>query len=172
MNAESTVTSYRGQMFVQGQSIERGVWFAWRIRIDFTERIIMEFKFSAKMRNWWNCILSDIFVLLNQLNISLQEHNSFIIDLYEKLNIFKWRGIMIVKGEMMDTLFRKLTALFEESVNGTCLNKSLISEIKLYLLCWKGKISWYFPDTSNKLFALVKSPFTLGFDEIGEIAQE
>jgi hypothetical protein len=36
----------------------------------------------------------------------------------------------------------------------------------------KEELSRYFPDISNKLFPLVKSPFTFDFDEIPEIAQE
>jgi hypothetical protein len=36
----------------------------------------------------------------------------------------------------------------------------------------KEELSRYFPIISNKLFPLVKSPFTFDFDEISEIAQE
>jgi hypothetical protein len=36
----------------------------------------------------------------------------------------------------------------------------------------KEELSRYFPDISNKLFPLVKSPFTFDFEEIPEIAQE
>jgi hypothetical protein len=51
------------------------------------------------------------------------------------------------------------------------LNKGLLSEIKGHLLSLKEELSRYFPDI-KKLFSLVKSPFTFGFDEIPEFAQE
>jgi hypothetical protein len=69
-------------------------------------------------------------------------------------------------------MFPILAACLEESNNGTGLNESLISEIKVHLLCLKEELSRYFPDISNKLFPLVKSPFIFDFEEIPEIAQE
>jgi hypothetical protein len=42
----------------------------------------------------------------------------------------------------------------------------------VHLLCLKEELSRYFPDISNKLFPLVKSPFTFDFEEVPEIAQE
>jgi hypothetical protein len=69
-------------------------------------------------------------------------------------------------------MFPVLAARLEESNNGTCLNESLISEIKVYLLCLKEELSRYFLDISNKLFPLVRSLFIFDFEEIPEIAQE
>jgi hypothetical protein len=42
----------------------------------------------------------------------------------------------------------------------------------MHLLCLKQDLLRYFLDVSNKLFPLVKSPFTFDFDEIPEITQE
>jgi hypothetical protein len=69
-------------------------------------------------------------------------------------------------------MFPILAARLEESNNGTGLNESLLSKIKVYLLCLKEELSRYFPVISNKFFPLVNSPFTFDFDEIPEIAQE
>jgi hypothetical protein len=106
---------------------------------------------------------------LNQLNIFLQGHNSFIINLYDEI-FSNEGGIMSVKAQMKEGMFRILAVRPEDCNNGTGLNESLISEINLHLQCWKRKLSRYFPDISNKLFPLVKSPFTFGFDEVPEIA--
>jgi hypothetical protein len=53
----------------------------------FTEKGKMEFKdlFSQDEKLNQIAYLADIFGLLNPLNISLQGHNSFIIDLYDKI---------------------------------------------------------------------------------------
>jgi hypothetical protein len=69
-------------------------------------------------------------------------------------------------------MFPVLAARLEESNNGIGLNKSMLSEIKVHLLCLKKELSRYFPDISNYPFPLVKSPFTFDFDGIPEIAQE
>jgi hypothetical protein len=119
-----------------------------------------------------------MFGLLNQLHISLQGHNSSIIDLYDKTKSFQmkvdlWLSKFKGKQTYIHTyMFPVLADRHEESSNGTGLNKSLLSEIKVHLLCLKEELSRYFPDISNKLFPLVKSPFTFDFDEIPEIAQE
>jgi hypothetical protein len=118
--------------------------------------------------------LADIFGLLNQLNISLQGHNSSIIDLYDKIKSFQMKVVLWLsklKGKKT-YMFPVLAAHLEESNNGTGLNERLISEIKVHLLCLKKELSRYFPDISNKLFPLVKSSFTFDFEEIPEIAQE
>jgi hypothetical protein len=44
-----------------------------------------------------------------------------------------------------------LAARLEESNNGTSLNESLRSEIKVNLLCLKEKLSRYFPDIKQTL---------------------
>jgi hypothetical protein len=69
-------------------------------------------------------------------------------------------------------MFPVLAARPEENNNGTGWNESLLSEIKVHLICLKEELSRYFPDISYKLFPLVKSPFTFDFDEISQIAQE
>jgi hypothetical protein len=48
-------------------------------------------------------------------------------------------------------MFPILAARLEESNNGTGLNESLLSDIKVHLLCLKEQLSRYFPDISNKL---------------------
>jgi hypothetical protein len=83
--------------------------------------------------------LADIFGLLNQLNIYLQGHNSSIIDLYDKIKSFQMKvdlWLSKLKGKKT-YVFPILAACLEESNNGTGLNKSLISEIKVHLLCLK-----------------------------------
>jgi hypothetical protein len=69
-------------------------------------------------------------------------------------------------------MFPILAARLEDINNGTGLNESLISEIKVHSLCLKEELSRYFLDISNKLFPSVKSPFTFDFEEIPESAQE
>jgi hypothetical protein len=86
------------------------------------------------------------------LNISLQGHNSSIIDLYDKIKSFQMKvdlWLSKLKGKMT-YMFPILAAHLEENNNGTGLNKSLISEIKVHLLCLKEELSRYFPDISNK----------------------
>jgi hypothetical protein len=115
-----------------------------------------------------------MFGLLNQLNISLQGHNSSIIDLYDKIKSFQMKvdlRLSKLKGKKT-YMFPILAARLEESNSGAGLNKSLLSEIKVQLLCLKEELSRYFLDISNKLFPLVKFPFTFDFDEMPEIAQE
>jgi hypothetical protein len=118
--------------------------------------------------------MADMFGLLNQLNISLQGHNSSIIDLYDRIKSFQMKvdlWLSKIRGKKT-YMFPVLAAHHEQSNNGRGLNKSLLSEIKVHLLCLKEELSRYFPDFSNKLFPLVKSPFTFVFDEIPEIPQE
>jgi hypothetical protein len=115
-----------------------------------------------------------MFGLLNQLNIFLQGHNSSIIDLYDKIKSFQMKvdsWLSKLKGKKT-YMFPILAARLEESNNGTGLNESLLSEIIVHLLCLKEELSRYFLDISNKLFPLVKSPFTFDFEEIPGIAQE
>jgi hypothetical protein len=59
---------------------------------------------------------------------------------------------MVVKAQRKEDMFPILAARPEESNNGTGLNESLLSEIKVYLLCLKEELSRYFPDFPNKLF--------------------
>jgi hypothetical protein len=118
--------------------------------------------------------LAGKFSLLNQLNISLQGHNSSIIDLYDKIKYFHMKvdlWLSKLKGKKT-YMFPILAAGLEESNSGTGLSESFISEIKVHLLCLEEELSRYVPDISNKLFPLVKSPFTFDIDEITEISQE
>jgi hypothetical protein len=69
-------------------------------------------------------------------------------------------------------MFPVLAARLEESNNGTGLNESILSEIKVHLLCLKEELSRYFPDISNKLFPLGKSSFAFDFDETSESTQK
>jgi hypothetical protein len=93
-----------------------------------------------------------MFGLLNQLNISLQGHNSSIIDLYDKIKSFQMKvDLWLSKLEGKMTYMSILAARLEESNNGTGLNKSLISQIKVHLLCLKEKLSRYFPDIKQTL---------------------
>jgi hypothetical protein len=71
---------------------------------------------------------------------------------------------MSVEAQMKEGMIRILAARPEESNSGTGLNESLISEINLHMQYWKRELSSYFPHISNKLFPLVKSPFTFVFD--------
>jgi hypothetical protein len=59
----------------------------------FTEKGKMEFKYLFSQDEKLNQIayLADKFGLLNQTNISLQWHNSFIIDLYDKIKSFQMK---------------------------------------------------------------------------------
>jgi hypothetical protein len=142
------------------------------LAVFFTEKRKMKFKdvFGQDVKLNQTAYLADMFGLLNQLNISLQGHNSSIIDLYDKIKSFQMKvDLWLSKLKGMKTyMFPILAARLEESNNGTGLNESLISEIQVHLLCFKEEISRYFPDISSKLFPFVKSPF----EEIPEIAQE
>jgi hypothetical protein len=134
-----------------------------------TEKGKMEFKdlFSQDEKLNQIAYLADMFGLLNQLNMSLQGHNSSIIDLYDKIISFQMKvdlWLSKLKGKKT-YMFPILAARLEESNNGTGLNESLLSEIKVHLLCLKEELSRYFPDIPNKLFPLVKSPFTFDFDK-------
>jgi hypothetical protein len=80
---------------------------------------------------------------------------------------------MVVKAQRKEDIHvSNLAARIEESNNGTGLNESLISDMKVHLPCLKEELSRYFLDISNKLFPLVKSPFKFDFKEVPEIAQE
>jgi hypothetical protein len=110
-----------------------------------------------------------MFGLLNQLNISLQGHNSSIIDLCDRIKSFQMKVELWLpkfKGKKTCSQFWLLALK-----RATGLIERLLLEIKVHLLCLKD-LSRYFPDISNKLFPLVKSPFTFDFDEIPEITQE
>jgi hypothetical protein len=143
---------------------------------DNNIEISLHMKSLSKIYSAMNQIacLADMFGLLNQLNISLLGHNSSIIDLYDKIKSFQMKvdlWLSKLKGKKT-CMFPILAARLEESNSGTGLNESLLSEIKVHLLCLKEELSRYFPEKSNKLFPLVKSLFTFDFDEIPEIAQE
>jgi iron-sulfur cluster repair protein YtfE (RIC family) len=133
----------------------------------------MEFKnlFSQDEKLNQIAYLADMFGLLNQLNISLQGP---IIDLYDKIKSFQMKvDLWLSKLKLKNTyMFPVLAACLEKNNNVTGLNESLLSEIKVHLLCLKEELSRYFSDISNKLFPLVKSPFTFDFGEMPEIAQE
>jgi hypothetical protein len=136
----------------------------------------MEFKdlFSQDEKLNQIAYLADMFGFLNQLNISLQGHNSSIVDLYDKIKSFQMKvdlWLSKLKGKKT-YMFPFLAAHLEEGNKSTGLNESSLSEIEVHLLCLKEELSRYSPDISNKLFPLVKSHFTFDFDEIPEIAQE
>jgi hypothetical protein len=123
------------------------------LAVFFTEKGKMEFKdlFSQDEKLNQIAYLADMFGLLNQLNISLQGQNSSIIDLYDKIKSFQMKvdlWLLKIKGKKTH-MFPILAARFEESNNGTGLNESLISEIKVHFLCFKEELSRYFPDISN-----------------------
>jgi hypothetical protein len=63
------------------------------LAVFFTEKGKMEFKDLFSQDKKLNRIahLADMFGLLNQLNISLQGHNSYIIDLYDKIISFQMK---------------------------------------------------------------------------------
>jgi hypothetical protein len=63
------------------------------LAVFFTTRGKMEFKDLYSQDDKMNQIayLADMFVLLNQLNISLQGHNSSIIDLFDKMKSFQMK---------------------------------------------------------------------------------
>jgi hypothetical protein len=145
------------------------------LAVFFPEKGKMEFKdlFSQDKKLNQIAYLVDIFGLLNQLNISLEGHNSCIIDLYDKIKYFQKKvdlWLSKLKGKKT-YMFPILAARLEESNSDTGLNEIFILEIKVHFLCLKEELSRYFPE-KNKLFPLVKSHFTFDFDEIPEIAQE
>jgi hypothetical protein len=93
----------------------------------------MEFKdlFSQDKKLNQIAYLADIFGLLNQLNISLQGHNSSVIDLYDKIKSFQMKmelWLSKLKGKKT-YMFPVLAACLEESNSDTGLNESLPSEI-------------------------------------------
>jgi hypothetical protein len=63
------------------------------LAVFFTEKRKMEIKNLFSQDDKLNPIayLADKFGLLNQINISLQWHNSFIIDLYDKIKSFQMK---------------------------------------------------------------------------------
>jgi hypothetical protein len=52
-------------------------------------------------------------------------------------------------------MFLILAARPEENNNGTGWNKSLLSEIKVHLLCLKEELSRYFPDKQTLSFGQI-----------------
>jgi hypothetical protein len=95
MNTESTHLLLHTEVrwLSKGKVLKRVYDLNEELAVFFTVKGKMEFKDLFSQDEKLNTIayLADMFGLLNQLNISLQGHNSFIIDLYDKIKSFQMK---------------------------------------------------------------------------------
>ncbi|XP_040275585.1 protein ZBED8-like [Bufo bufo] len=146
------------------------------LRMFFNQKAKPQFEalFSDKSELQKMAYLVDIFVILNELNLSLQGPNATCLDLSEKVRSFQMKLQLWQKKLDNNNIYMlpTLAAFFEE--HGIEPDKiiTMIISVKEHLHMLEDEISLYFPNLPDTPFALARSPFTVKVEDVPETAQE
>ncbi|XP_040289892.1 protein ZBED8-like [Bufo bufo] len=146
------------------------------LRMFFNQKAKPQFEalFSDKSELQKIAYLVDIFVILNELNLSLQGPNATILDLSEKVRSFQMKLQLWQKKLDNNNIYMlpTLAAFFDEHGIEPDKRITMIISVKEHLHMLEDEISLYFPNLPDTPFALARSPFTVKVEDVPETAQE
>ncbi|XP_040275677.1 protein ZBED8-like [Bufo bufo] len=146
------------------------------LRMFFNQKAKPQFEalFSDKSELQKIAYLVDIFVILNELNLSLQGPNATCLDLSEKVRSFQMKLQLWQKKLDNNNIYMlpTLAAFFEEHGIEPDKRITMIISVKEHLHMLEDEISLYFPNLPDTPFALARSPFTVKVEDVPETAQE
>ncbi|XP_040275778.1 protein ZBED8-like [Bufo bufo] len=146
------------------------------LRMFFNQKAKPQFEalFSDKSELQKIAYLVDIFVILNELNLSLQGPNAKCLDLSEKVRSFQMKLQLWQKKLDNNNIYMlpTLAAFFEEHGIEPDKRITMIISVKEHLHMLEDEISLYFPNLPDTPFVLARSPFTVKVEDVPETAQE
>ncbi|XP_069616232.1 zinc finger BED domain-containing protein 5-like [Ranitomeya imitator] len=160
----------------RGKVLKRVFELREELKTFFNQKARPQFEalFSDKTELQKIAYLVDIFVILNDLNLSLQGPNATCLDLSEKMRSFQMK-LQLWKDKLDKNffyMFPTLSAFFEEHDIDPDNKIMMISSVKEHLHMFSEEISSYFPNLPDTPFALARSPFTVKVEDVPETAQE